>query len=89
MAEKLGLDPCWSLDVTVADEDGPAWDFSTQAKRAKALKKMREDKPFMLITSPMCGPFSALQCFFNYPKMKTAEVKRKLSEAMLHVQFCM
>ena len=43
----------------------------------------------MLITCPMCGPFSALQSLFNYPRMKTAEVKRKLSEAMLHVQFCM
>ena len=72
MAERMGLDPGWSLDLTVADEDGLAWDFSTQAKRAKALKKqVRQDKPFMLITSPMCGPFSALQSLFNYPRMNT------------------
>ena len=57
MAEKMGLDPGWALDLTVTDEDGLAWDFSTQAKRAKALKKVRDDKPLMLITSPMCvGP---------------------------------
>ena len=61
----MGLDPGWALDLTVTDEDGLAWDFSTQAKRAKAPKKVREDKPFMLITSPMCGPFSALQSFLK------------------------
>lgn len=57
----------------MANEDGFAWEFSTQAKKAKALKKVREDKTFMLIASPMCGPFSALQSFFEYPRMKTAE----------------
>ena len=45
MAEKVGLDPGWALDLTVADEDGLAWDFSIQAKT------------FMRITNPMCGPF--------------------------------
>ena len=89
MAEKLGLDAGWALVFNVADDDRMASDFSNQAKRDKALQKIRADKPFMLSTSPMCWPFSALQGFFNYPKMNHAEVKRKLSEAMLHVQFCM
>ena len=53
------------------------------------MQKLRADKPFASITSPMCRPSSALQSLFNYPKMAHAEVKRKLSEAMLHVQFCM
>ena len=29
MAKKVGLDPGWGLDFTVADDDGLAWDFST------------------------------------------------------------
>ena len=69
MAEKLGLDAGWALDLIVADDDGVAWDFSNQAKRDTALQKIRDDKPFMLITSPICGPFSALHSLFNFPKM--------------------
>ena len=34
-------------------------------KRDKALRKVMEDKPFMLIVSSMCGPYSALQSVFN------------------------
>ena len=39
-SEKVGLDPGWALELTVADEDGLAWDFNTQADRPKALKKV-------------------------------------------------
>ena len=43
----------------------------------------------MLIVSPMCGPFSALQSLFNYPKLKRADVKERLTDAMVHVKFCL
>ena len=90
VAERMGLQAGWSLDLTGEDaDDGLPWDFSNPAKRAKAMQKVRTEKPFALITSPMCGPFSALQSLFNYPKMAKVEVKRKLSEAMIHVRFCM
>ena len=90
MAEKIGLRAGWALDLVEVDpEDGLPWDFSTQAKREKALRKIKTDKPFVLIASPMCGPFSALQSLFNYPKMRHEEVKKKLSDAMAHIEFCM
>ena len=43
----------------------------------------------MLIVSPMCGPFSASPSLFNYPKLKRADVKERLTDAMVHVKFCL
>ena len=68
MAQKLGLDVGWALDLAVADDEGMAWDFSSQAKRDKELQKGRVDKPSMLITSPMREPSSALQSFLQLPQ---------------------
>ena len=57
MAERMGLDPGWSLDLTVADEDGLAWEFSTQAKRAQALKKVCVRISRLCLSRALCvGP---------------------------------
>ncbi len=45
-----------------------------------------QDKPFCLILSPMCGPFSSLQNF-NYSTMDTDDVRRKIAEALIHIKF--
>ena len=45
----------FSLDLTVMDEDGLPWDFNNQAKREKARRIVREQKPYMLIGSPACN----------------------------------
>ena len=87
MAEKFNLKPGWALDLTTNDpDDGKPWDFSMPDKREKVKKLQKQDAPFFLILSPMCGPFSSLQNF-NYPEMDSNEVMRKLSDAMMHVQF--
>ena len=52
MASKLGLMPGMSLDLTVEDEEGNAWDFDKAAMREKAEKLIRHDKPLLLIGSP-------------------------------------
>ena len=90
MARKMGLRAGWALDLTQVDsEDGQPWDFSVKAKRVKALHKLKQDEPMMLIVSPMCGPFSALQSLFNYPKQEYEQVRGKLRDAMEHVKFCL
>ena len=89
MAKKLGLKPGFAYDLTQVDEDdGEPWDLSRPDKQAKVKRKLKTDEPMMLIMSPMCGPFSQLQSLFNYPKMKKADVKAKLLDAMAHVKFC-
>ena len=87
-AAAMGLRPGFALDLTVVDEDdGTPWDFSKPEKRQKATKMLDASKPFMLIVSPMCGPFSAIQNL-NYIQMQKDDVKTKLTAAMTHIKFC-
>ena len=75
MAAKMGLTAGWALDLTAVDpEDKKPWDFSMKDKRDKAASMLKRDKPLMLIVNPMCGPFSALQSLFNYPKQEHVDL---------------
>ena len=88
MARTMGLKDGWALDLTETDpDDGEPWDLSVKAKREKAKKKVDEDRPFMVILSPMCGPFSRLQELFNYPKQDAEDVKEKIRAALDHLKF--
>ena len=50
--------PGFALDLTVVDpEDGSPWDFCKKEKRDKARKMQREQRPILLIGSPMCTAF--------------------------------
>ena len=57
-----------------------------EAKRKKAKEKIKNDKPFMLIVCPMCGPFSSASNF-NYINKTKEEVKDQLEKAMDHINF--
>ncbi len=88
MARTMGLNDGWALDLTEIDpDDGEPWDLSVKTKREKAKKKVDEDRPFMLILSPMCGPFSRLQELFNYPRQDAEDVKEKVRAALDHLKF--
>ena len=89
VAAKMGLQGGWALDLSTNDpDDGEPWDFTVPKKRAKVKKMLKEDKPFMLITCPMCGPFSSMSNFSYMNKTKN-EVEGILSKAMEHLKFCM
>ena len=60
IAEKLGILPGMSLDLTTLDEDGKPWDFNLREKRERAIKLIRERKAMLLIGSPMCTAFSQI-----------------------------
>ena len=46
MAARMGLKPGFALDLTIVDpDDGRPWDSDCADKRAKALAKVREEKP--------------------------------------------
>ena len=75
MAEKLGIKPGMSLDLTVEDpDDGMPWNFCDSNKRPKAERLVAEGRAMLLIGSPMCGPFSHLQ---NINDTSTEEFKGK------------
>ena len=74
----MGLRPAWALDLTTIDpEDGMPWDFTKEDKRRRAMKLLDIDQPVMLLTSPMCWPFGAMNNI-NYDKMRPKDIHSKL-----------
>ena len=63
MAQKLGYTPGFSVDLTTLDEDGLPWDLSVAATQRKALRRWETEKPYLLVASPPCTAFRALQNF--------------------------
>ena len=62
IAEKIGLNPWWSLDLTVDDpEDGQPWDFAQADKRERTRQLLSRQRPLFLIRSVMCIAWSSWQ----------------------------
>ena len=80
-ARELGLDPGSSLDLTTQDEHGVPWDLSKPEIQKKAMMRIDEEKPELLVTCPMCGPFSAWQGL-NYANMEEVEIKHSLAQSL-------
>ena len=51
----------FALDLTTADIDSASLDFDSKVMRDRAMKKLREEKPLLLIGSPLCTAFSTWQ----------------------------
>ena len=80
--------PGFAFDLTVSDpEDGQPWDFSKKAKQEKARRIVREQRPYMLIGSPMCTHFSTWT-YLNDAKAKdTEKLRRARKKAIQHIEF--
>eukprot|EP00973_Karenia_brevis_P053051 7375893-Karenia_brevis.AAC.1 len=74
-ARDYGLSPGWSLDLTTYDENGKPWDFTDANMRNKAVRRLIEDKPLLLIGSPPCTYFSQLMNI-NWSRMNAEEARR-------------
>ncbi len=85
----LKLLPGYALDITVEDpDDGLPWDFDDPAKREKARKLIREQKPLFLIGSPMCTAWCTWQRL-NELKGNGEKLRRAKVRARLHLDFVM
>ena len=82
------LAPGSAMDLTVNDpDDGQPWDFNLRSKRDKARRILREQKPVLLIGSPMCTHFSTWQ-YLNYSRSKDqAAMRRARAGACVHLEF--
>ena len=58
---KYGIEPGESLELTTNDDTGQPWDFNDPRHRVRAEKLLDEQRPLLLIGSPMCAAFSGLQ----------------------------
>ena len=76
--------------ITVDDETGQPYDFSVKAQRTKAELLIDEQQPTLLIGSPMCTAFSAIQAINNIPgKRDPLIVAREQAAGRLHLDwFC-
>ena len=75
------------FNLTTSDGDGRPWDFDEKEMRDRAIKRVREDKPMLLIGWPMRTAFSTWQRINNNiwnPATVAAELKR----AVMHLEFC-
>ena len=82
------LIPGFAFDLTVTDpDDGKVWDFSKKEKRVKALKIIRETKPYMVIGSPECKAFCTWMAL-NAAKSRNVEALRLAKKkAVAHIEF--
>ena len=88
MYGNIELRPGWSLDLTREDPlTGLAWDLGKHEVRERVRKLVRDTKPFMVVGSPPCTMFCALQ---NLQKGKRdeQEFQKRLENAKRHVRFC-
>ena len=80
--------PGFALDLTTVDESGRPWDFDIADNRKRAREMVLSQKPMLLIGSPMCTAFSALQNL-NRNKRDPSVVSKEYIRAMVHIRFCM
>ena len=87
MMPEMGLVSGFALDVTCNDpDDDQPWDFDVEAKRQKAEQKVRDEKPMVLIGSPMCTAFCRWQALNNL-KRDGHVVEEELRRAKMHLDF--
>ena len=59
-ANGMSMKGGFSLDFSAPHPDGYIWDFSRHDCRQKAFAFIRESRPYMIIESPECTPFSTV-----------------------------
>ena len=84
---ELKLIPGFALDLTTADDDGSSWDFDSKVMRDRAMKKLKEEKPLLLVGSPMCTAFSTWQRI-NAKIRDPYVVECERRRAVMHLEFC-
>ena len=83
LAEKNGLRPGWSLDVTCKDViSGRQWDLTQKREQQKFLEMRKRDRPQLLGMSPPCTLFSILQ---NLRKTQIPAEEMEAAREMLRI----
>ena len=86
MAKEMGLRGGWSMDITTQDTDGRAWDCNILEMRNRVASRIIQDKPPLLIGSPMCTTHSVANCA-NHARMDPEVVQARFRYARRHLEF--
>ena len=77
------------MDIIVNDETGQPYDFSIKAQRTKAETLLDEQQPMLLIGSPVCTAFPAIQAINDIPgKRGPIIIAREKAAGQLHLDWC-
>ncbi len=77
----------FALDLTVAITDGRLWDVDDVVMRDRARKRLLDERPMLLVGSPMCTAFSTWQRINNKIR-DPVTVAGELRTAKQHLEFC-
>ena len=58
---RMGMRPGMTLYITIVDEDDRTWDFSQEDRRREARRRLKQERPWLVVGSPMCTAFSSGQ----------------------------
>ena len=86
MVRQLGMEGNVAMELITTDENGEPWDLRKQKMQEKAIRFLNETKPAVLILSPPCTMFSAMQNI-NIHKMKRGSTTARVQEAVAHFAF--
>ena len=64
---------------------GKAWDFDRPEDRAEAERRIEQSSPYLLVGSPPCTDWCALNKSLNHPRMGPAEVVERRRRARAHL----
>ena len=83
---KIGLKAGSSMDLMTG------WNFELKEDRERAIRKVKEEKPKLLIGSPPCTYFSMLQELNKHNQRHNAQWLARFNEnlikAIAHIKFC-
>ena len=74
--------------MITADVNGALWDFDSKVLRDRAMKRVKEERPQLLIGSPMCTAFSIWQRISNLIRCAVTSAAEK-KRAVEDLDFCM
>ena len=86
VCEEEGLTPGTSMDLTTKDEHGRWWDFNDPEMRRAAERKIVEEKPPILIGTPVCTDWCSMQAV-NIERLGPVEWNRRMTRARTHLNF--
>ena len=84
-AQRLGPRPGCSMDIKTQDFDGRHWDFEKEM-RNRAIRKIADETPFVLITSAMCSDWH-IMTNATWKSIGLAEMEKRMNRVGMHLDF--
>ena len=82
----IGLVAGFAFDITNANDKGEPWNFDLEEKRNEAIAIVEEQKPMILIGSPICTPYTTLQALSKH-KRSQKDIDEMMAKAKVHMEF--